>query len=196
MPSPLPRAMSESTLFNILGVLCAQFVHYLSVNGRDSWSMKLFVAGLALLTTLKSMHILAVNWLQDTALLDSLEALSNLWWSSWVSELTIILEAIITFYVQMFFCHRLWSLSHNKFIVGTAIALFLMSLAAAGAATHFFLNTRLAAVWFAIHLGFAMGGDLLQTGSIIFYLLRHSKNALARSPTQSMLKSLLRVTIQ
>jgi hypothetical protein len=43
------------------GVLCAQFAHYTGVNQRDSVLMKLFVAGLALLTTLKTVQVLCAS---------------------------------------------------------------------------------------------------------------------------------------
>ncbi|KAF7377191.1 hypothetical protein MSAN_00138600 [Mycena sanguinolenta] len=202
-----PRAIPDVTLFSILdlatyadlflqGVLCAQFVHYLSVNERDSTSMKLFVAGLAFLTTLKSAHVLAQEWSQDGALFGTLEGLNNYWWGNWLSQITVAFGAIIVFYVQLFFCHRLWALSHNVYIMLIAIILFVLALVAAIISTRFYLNLPLAASWYVTHLGFAMGGDLLQTGSIVFYLLRHSRNAIAIGPTASMLNSLLRVTIQ
>ncbi|KAF8205846.1 hypothetical protein K438DRAFT_1963619 [Mycena galopus ATCC 62051] len=214
MPSLLlPRAISESDLFNILvcphnfgslwvtwGVLWAQFIHYLGVNERDSVPMKLFVAGLSVLTTLKSIQTLALNWLQTSSLFRSLEALSNLWWSFWLSELTGLLGAIIMFYVQMFFCHRLWALSYNIYLVIAAATLFIVALAAASVAAQFFQDTWLSSVWYAVYLGFAMVGELLQTGSIVFYLVtpsqRQSKNALPRGPTKSILNSLLRTTLQ
>ncbi|KAJ7725724.1 hypothetical protein B0H16DRAFT_1594076, partial [Mycena metata] len=41
-----------------------------------------------------------------------------------------------------------------------------------------------------------VGGDLLQTGSIVFYLLRHSQAVLRHGPVASMLGSLLRLSIQ
>ncbi|KAJ7360783.1 hypothetical protein DFH08DRAFT_951434 [Mycena albidolilacea] len=46
-----------SCLF-LQGVLCAQFANYMTLNKRDSVWMKLFVAGLALLTTLKTLQSL------------------------------------------------------------------------------------------------------------------------------------------
>ncbi|KAF7353982.1 hypothetical protein MVEN_01084800 [Mycena venus] len=208
MPSLLlPRQTADSTFFGVLdlasdadlflqGVLCAQFAHYVNANGRDSWLMKLFVAGLALLTTLKTAQILAIRWIQNVRLFENLEAISNLWHTQWISEPTILLEAIITFYVQVFFCHRLWTLSHNVYVVVVAMILFIFALAAASAATYFFTHIPLSTIWIAVHLVVAMGGYLLQTGSIVFYLLRHTKTVLHCGPTASILNSLLRLTIQ
>ncbi|KAF7342293.1 hypothetical protein MVEN_01817500 [Mycena venus] len=208
MPSiSLRQPPPEITLFGVLdlasgtdlflqGVLCGQFAHYTNVNEQDSWLMKLFVAGLALLTTLKTVQILAIRWTQNVALFQNLEAVVNLWHTEWISRPTLILGAVIVFYVQMFFCHRLWILSHNRYIVVAAVTTFIFAIAAAGVATYLFTNITLSAIWIATHLGVAMGGDLLQTGSIVFYLLRHSKTVIRPGPTASMINSLLRVTIQ
>ncbi|KAF8200478.1 hypothetical protein K438DRAFT_1965941 [Mycena galopus ATCC 62051] len=208
MPSlPLSRQTpAESTFFGILdlasavdiflqGVLCAQFARYTNVNQHDSRSMKLWVAGLALLTTLRTLHTLAIRWIQDVTSFETPEAASNLWHTQWVPLVTQLSEAVIAFYVQLFFCHRLWILSHNVYIVVVAMILFVCALAATGVATHFYTDIPLSALWIATHLGVAMGGDLLQTGSIVFYLLRHSKTILRWGPTASMINSLLRLTI-
>ncbi|KAJ7850132.1 hypothetical protein B0H13DRAFT_2674523 [Mycena leptocephala] len=198
MPSlPLPRQTpAESTFFGVLdlasavdiflqGVLCAQFAHYTNVN-HDSRSMKLWVAGLALLTTLRTLHTLAIMWIQNVTSLETPEAASNLWHTQWVPLVMQLYEAVIAFYVQLFFCYRLWILSHNVYIVVVAMILFVCALAATGVATHFYADIPLSALWIATHLGIAMGGDLLQTGSIVFYLLRHSTTLLRRGPTASM----------
>ncbi|KAF7364147.1 hypothetical protein MSAN_01073900 [Mycena sanguinolenta] len=95
------------------------------------------------------------------------------------------------------------------------MTVFFASLAAAGVATHFFRKSpKLSFIWCSVfaltrstrfslliyidgtHIGIMMGGDIIQTGGIVFYLLRHSKNALHHGPTASILGSLLRLTIQ
>ncbi|KAJ7342739.1 hypothetical protein DFH08DRAFT_811082 [Mycena albidolilacea] len=92
------------------GVLCAQFAHYTSLNKRDSMWIKLFVAGLGFLTTLKTLHSLAMMWTQNLSTFGNLKAGSSPRRSYWLSEITVILEAITIFYVQMFLCRRLWAL--------------------------------------------------------------------------------------
>ncbi|KAF8178301.1 hypothetical protein K438DRAFT_1977938 [Mycena galopus ATCC 62051] len=158
--------------------------------------MKLFVAGLALLTTLKSAQVLAITWIQNAAPFENLEAVHNLLKTKWLTQMNMILEAYMAFYVQIFFCHRLWALSHNVYIVVVAISLFIFALNAASVATNFFMSISISGLWLAVHLGLAMGGDLLQTGSIVFYLLQYSKAVLRRGPMASMLSSLIRLTIQ
>ncbi|KAJ7936929.1 hypothetical protein B0H13DRAFT_1946207 [Mycena leptocephala] len=203
----MPSLPAEATLSGILdlvmgadlflqGVLCAQFAHYTNVNQRDSVWMKLFVAGLALLTTLKTIQVIAMIWIQNVTLFEYLEPIHNLWITKWLSQMNLILEAAIAFYVQIFFCHRLWTLSHNVYIMAVAISLFIFALTAASVAAYFFTSRSIASLLITMHLGLAMGGDLLQTGSIVFYLLRHSEAVRHRGPMASMLSSLLWLAIQ
>ncbi|KAJ7314623.1 hypothetical protein DFH08DRAFT_1041238 [Mycena albidolilacea] len=155
------------------GVLCAQFAHYLSLNKRDSIRMKIFVAGLVHLTTLKSLQSLAMMWIQNVTLFGDQEAVSNIWHNHWVWNTSLTLEAITAFYVQMFFCCRLWAISRNAYLVITCITLFLFGLVS-GVVVTFCLFTstlELTAHWTGIHLGVVLCGDLLLTGSTICYLL-------------------------
>ncbi|KAF8193122.1 hypothetical protein K438DRAFT_1969608 [Mycena galopus ATCC 62051] len=190
----------SSTLF-LQGVLCAQFANYTNVNQRDSMRMKFFVAGLALLTTLKTLQSLAIMWIQDVVLFEDLEAASIMWETYWVSKINLILEATVAFYVQLFFCRRLWVISQNNlYIVITCVTLFSFGILAAVAGQTSFLvrnvSTAKSTTWFAAHLGIVVCGDLLLTGSTVFYLLRHSNNSLSRGPTVPILNSLLRMTVQ
>ncbi|KAF7341933.1 hypothetical protein MSAN_02049300 [Mycena sanguinolenta] len=191
-----------STLLNILdlaslaelflqGVLCGQFARYTNVNKHDSGLMKLFVAGLALLTTLKSIQVIAIISIQTLTLVQNLAAISHLWHAQWIMN-SALPEAVIVFYVQMFFCHRLWRLSRIVYVSFVPMAFFVFALVAAIVAAYFFSNVALSTFWCAINLGAAMIGDLLQTGSIVFYLLRHSQTLLHRGPMAFMLDSLFR----
>ncbi|KAF8193193.1 hypothetical protein K438DRAFT_1969682 [Mycena galopus ATCC 62051] len=210
----------SSTLF-LQGVLCAQFANYTNVNQRDSMRMKFFVAGLALLTTLKTLQSLAIMWIQNVVLFEDLEAASTMWETHWVSKINLILEATVAFYVQVFFCRRLWVISQNNlYIVITCATLFSFGILAAVAANvlpspkclyrkinclAYVIkplipsNKRVSHFVFIIvaaHLATVVCGDLLLTGSTVFYLLRHSNNSLSRGPTAPILNSLLRMTIQ
>jgi hypothetical protein len=46
--------------------------------------------------------------IQNVATFGNLEAGSNLLSTHWLSKINLALEAITAFYVQMFFCRRLW----------------------------------------------------------------------------------------
>ncbi|KAJ7890084.1 hypothetical protein B0H14DRAFT_2690530 [Mycena olivaceomarginata] len=181
------------------GVLCAQFAHYTNVNTRDGLWLKLFVTGLALLTTLKTVKVLGVMWMQNVTLFEDSGAVFRLWATHWVPKLSPILEALIAVYVQGFFCRRLRTISGNVYIVILCMIAFAFALVS-GIVAVFFTFTKMSSpqysTWMSIHLGAALCADLLLTGSTAFYLLRHSKTVLPRGPTAPILNSLLRVTIQ
>ncbi|KAJ7360779.1 hypothetical protein DFH08DRAFT_800222 [Mycena albidolilacea] len=98
----------QTYILGAWGVLCAQFANYMTLIKRDSIWMKFFVAGHALLTTLKSLQSLMIMWIQNVTLFGDLEAGSNIWHKHWAWRVALILEATTAFYVQMFFCRRLW----------------------------------------------------------------------------------------
>ncbi|KAJ6541519.1 hypothetical protein B0H19DRAFT_316632 [Mycena capillaripes] len=175
----------------LLGVLCAQFAHYTNVNKRDSVLMKLFVAGLALLQTLKSAHALSIMWMQSFEVV----AIGPRYIFVF-ARLSMALEGVITSYVGTFFCYRLWAISHNVYVVAAPVVLLFFALTASVIAICLLTNNLLLIMWIAIHLGVSLCADLLLTGSIVFYLLRHSKTVLPRGPTAPILKSLLWLTVQ
>ncbi|KAJ7835532.1 hypothetical protein B0H14DRAFT_1132508 [Mycena olivaceomarginata] len=99
----------------------------------------------------------------------------------------------------MFFCRRLWAISRNAYLVISCIVLFLLGLITNVVATvYIFTNTlELTTLWVGIHRGVVLSGDLLLTGSTIWYLLRHSHEcALARGPAATILNRLRRLTLQ
>ncbi|KAJ7314612.1 hypothetical protein DFH08DRAFT_428921 [Mycena albidolilacea] len=181
------------------GVLCAQFAHYMSLNKRDSIWMKLFVAGLVLMTTLKIVQSLAIMWIQNVTTFGDLEAGSNLWRKHWLWKVTIMLEATTEFYVQMFFCRRLWAISRNAYFVIICIVSFLLGLITGVVATFYLFTSilELTILWGGIHLGVVLCGDLLLTGSTIWYLLQHLHQcALARGPAATIFNRLRQITLQ
>ncbi|KAJ6469284.1 hypothetical protein C8R45DRAFT_1166761 [Mycena sanguinolenta] len=144
------------TLF-LQGVLCSQFARYKVSTRRDSLQIKLFVAGLALLTTLKTSECLRVplrwNFVPLTFVIER---------SSWYSRITVVLKATVAFYVQMFFCYRLWA-SVFGYIALPALDSSAVKRPGLTLTSHW--------RWFQIHMGVVVFGDFVLTGSIIFWLL-------------------------
>ncbi|KAF7336220.1 hypothetical protein MVEN_02169800 [Mycena venus] len=196
------------------GVLCAQFMRYLNVCKRDSVLLKLFVAGLALITTLKTIQALAMLWIQNVSAFENLDAASNLWQQHWLFHTTLMASAVIAFYVQIFFCYRLWAISRNVYLVFATFSLFILALACAGVATWLtFTDMAKSVEWIAAHLG---GGDVRRFPSdwrnrVLFACTpsqdlsfpvdstafqRHSKIVLPCGQTAHMLNALLRLTLQ
>ncbi|KAJ7264056.1 hypothetical protein B0H12DRAFT_1230807 [Mycena haematopus] len=195
------------TLF-LQGVLCAQFAYYTNFSKRDSMWVKRFVGGLALITTLKASQCLAMMWIQNVTLFGNLEAASGMWETHWITKLNVSFEGVIAFYVQMFYCRRLWAsgsgsmslsvISRKAYIVVLCTALFwfaFVSSLLAERQTFFLLKNASRETtmgWIATHLGVVVGGDLLLTGNMLFWLLR--SRVLSRGPTATILSSLLRLT--
>ncbi|KAJ6469288.1 hypothetical protein C8R45DRAFT_1218431 [Mycena sanguinolenta] len=190
------------TLF-LQGVLCSQFTHYMGSTKRDSVQIKLFVAGLALLTTLKTSECLAMLWIQNVTAFGNAKVASALWETAWYSKLAMLLKAAVPFYVQMFFCYRLWAgaISRNVYIVMICIMVFSFALVCDVLAIFYFSaveksGLKLMGRWVEMHIGFVVFGDLILTGSIVFWLLRHNKAVLSRGPTATILSSLVRLAVQ
>ncbi|KAJ7884089.1 hypothetical protein B0H14DRAFT_3432503 [Mycena olivaceomarginata] len=146
------------------GVLCGQFAQYTNLNKRDSVWLKLFVAGLALLTMLKMLQVSAVNWLQ-----------MSLW-----PEIQERLPAISRNIYIVIACMASFTLA---LVSGGVAAANLLR-------TKSFSHPQ--PPWMPAHLVAAMCGDLLLTGSTAFYLVRHRKTVLPRGPIAPILNSLLR----
>ncbi|KAF8190995.1 hypothetical protein K438DRAFT_1970742 [Mycena galopus ATCC 62051] len=174
------------------GVVCSQFAHYMTLKKHDSLRMKLFVATRCGLGGSDDGEE-AIIWKQTVEPFVDLEA-------TWIVNINIILEATVAFYVQMFFSHRLWALSRNPYLVITCLTLFVFGVIS-GALTTFFIfttsNMETRTGWVSVHLGVVLCGDLLLTGSTIFWLLRHSsQSVVARGPTATILSALLHLTLQ
>ncbi|KAJ7187086.1 hypothetical protein C8R46DRAFT_1058810 [Mycena filopes] len=180
------------------GTLYAQFAHYTTVNKRDSVKTKLFVAGLALLTTLRTIQALVIMWAQNVTHFADPEAALQIMGTYWVAKISTLTEEVIAFYIQMFFCHRLWAISHNLYVVSVCLFLFVAALVSAVVSTCFVFSSSYSRQvdMIAAQLGIALIGDLVLTMSTTFFLLRHAKKVLPRGPTATMLDSLIRLTLQ
>ncbi|KAJ7654908.1 hypothetical protein B0H17DRAFT_1214147 [Mycena rosella] len=178
------------------GVLFAQFTHYFDLYKKDILLLRAFVGGLLVLTTLKSMQCLALLWVQNVVHFVDVFGALNMFSQFWLSNINIILVALIAFYVQLFFCQRLWAISKNIYIVVLIVALFGFALLAAFVATAFLFSDRTSPLrqWLAIHLATVFAGDLILCASSIYFLLHHSTGAMPQ--TASMLKSIIKLTFQ
>ncbi|KAJ7664255.1 hypothetical protein B0H17DRAFT_952142, partial [Mycena rosella] len=179
------------------GIIFAQIAHYTTLYGKDVLALRAFVFVLLIITTLKSAHGLAILWIQNVEYFMNLNAALSMFTDSWLTEVNLALIALISFYVQVFFCRRLWGISKNVYIVGLVVALFVFALVAAIVSVCFSGNLRMCfnvILLVEIHTGTALAGDVLLSGSIIYFLLYHSKHA---SPeTAGMLNSITKLTFQ
>ncbi|KAJ7658096.1 hypothetical protein B0H17DRAFT_350461 [Mycena rosella] len=177
------------------GITFAQIAHYTTLYGNDVLALRAFVAVLLMITTLKSAQGLAILWIQNVEYFMNINAALNMSTDSWPTEVNLALIALIAFYVQLFFCRRLWVISKNVYIVGLVIALFVFALVAAiVSCVLLFAGQMKNVTWIEIHVGTGFAGDVLLCGSTIYFLLYHSKHA---SPEiAGMLNSLTKLTFQ
>ncbi|KAF7316103.1 hypothetical protein MIND_00128400 [Mycena indigotica] len=177
------------------GVIFAQTAHYFTLYHSDLLALRLFVAGLLLFTTLKSMQMIAILWTQNVTHFTDVRGATMLFATNWLGQINLGFGASISFYIQIFMCQRLWSLSKNIYVVIVLVTMFTFSLAAAWAVVILTFNNRLSsATWISVHFGVVLGGDLLLCGSMAFFLLKHSKHVLPQ--TAGMLNAILKLTIQ
>ncbi|KAJ7289642.1 hypothetical protein C8J57DRAFT_1278148 [Mycena rebaudengoi] len=126
-----------------------------------------------------------------------LEQAAGIFLGNWIGKINLTLVALIAFYVQAFFCHRLWGISRNIYLLLCTITLLAFALSAAFVATGFAFadpftsDTR---IWIGVHLGSVLAGDLILCGSTIYFLLRQSKRSLPH--TASLLNNIVRLTFQ
>ncbi|KAF9011950.1 hypothetical protein BDQ17DRAFT_1345170 [Cyathus striatus] len=185
--------------FLFQGVLFCQFVHYYQWNPDDKLSLRLAVAGLVLLTTLKSIQSFALIWILLILHFEDLPGAILLNYTAWWQAGSSLMVASIGLYVQLFFLHRLLVLTkHNWFLVvpiGIVIAFSYVSICVA---THYIAlgsdTGKKIAVWFANHLSSVFAGDFLITCVTAFYLFRTKKNVLPQ--TVGLISALVRLTFQ
>ncbi|KAJ7664269.1 hypothetical protein B0H17DRAFT_1256435, partial [Mycena rosella] len=186
------------------GIIFAQIAHYTTLYGKDVLTVQAFVAVLLVITTLKSAHGLAILWIQNVEHFMDLNAALSMFTNSWPTQVNLALIALISFYVQVFFCRRLWGISKNVYILGLVVALFVFALVAAIVSCVFTFAGQVKNVtWskeaveifgFEIYTATGLAGDVLLSGSTIYFLLCHSKHALPE--TAGMLNSITKLTFQ
>ncbi|KAJ7790172.1 hypothetical protein B0H14DRAFT_3501923 [Mycena olivaceomarginata] len=182
------------------GIIFAQIAHYAILYNKDDLALRAYVAVLLIITTLKSAQGLVIMWIQNVEYFMDLDAALGMFTMSWTIELNITFIALIAFYVQLFFCKRLWAISENIYIVTLVVALFVFALVAAIVSSVFqlavlkFADQSKSITWMGIHLATVFAGDVLLCGSTIYFLSYHSKHALPK--TANMLSSLTKLTFQ
>ncbi|KAJ7127698.1 hypothetical protein C8R44DRAFT_616447, partial [Mycena epipterygia] len=185
------------------GVVFAQFGHYVTLYSKDMLALRAFVGGLLIITTLKSAQAIAIMWLQNVTHFTDIGGAAGLFVTSWTSEANIVFVALIAFYVQLFFCQRLWAslsaISRNMYVVGVIFTLFVFALAAAIVSVRRLLNfgylcSRAPSIVVGIHLGTVFAGDALLCGSTVYFLLARSKQVLPE--TGGMLNAFVKLTFQ
>ncbi|KAF7369494.1 hypothetical protein MVEN_00279100 [Mycena venus] len=179
------------------GIIYSQLTQYFMTSyKRDVLPVRCFVCGLALATTLKSGWSLYCMWALSRAVFedDPLIALAKVYRNDLLLRYNVAIVALVVFYVQLYFCTRLYLISRNKYVVAVVATAMLAALVSAfvAAATTAEANSK---HWLlTMHLSFLAAGDFFLTGTIVFFLLRQSKDVHPR--TAGILTALVRLTFQ
>ncbi|KAK0493208.1 hypothetical protein EDD18DRAFT_1040886, partial [Armillaria luteobubalina] len=189
------------------GILTSQFFNYYAWYGKsDTWKFTTGVGALVVMTTLKTIqvsdhHYSTIVWVQDIVYFDDLNSALQMRFSVWYQMGNAIMVALIAFYVQCYFCYRLWAISTRYWVVAPILFLYVFSVGAAAGATYYTVlaDPRLGH-WFTHHLSdlapltFFVVGDVLLAVAMAYFLLRTKKRVLPQ--TKNLLDSLIRLTFQ
>ncbi|KAJ7825552.1 hypothetical protein B0H14DRAFT_3874414 [Mycena olivaceomarginata] len=195
------------------GALLIQFIQYYVLYPRDKIYLKTAVAGLCLLTILKSAQSFAIIWNHAIIFFGNFQGAIQLNFTTWWETGNPLMVAVIGSYVQAYFCYRLYAISGSIYVVAPLAAIFLFALVAMAVATYFITVQDIAKipVWCAClshicgtnhkfvhpvnaHLGSVFAGDVLLTSTTAYFLLRSQRRALPQS--EALIGSLLRLTFR
>ncbi|KAJ7468101.1 hypothetical protein FB451DRAFT_388886 [Mycena latifolia] len=165
------------------GVLSSQFVNYYNYYSDDKISLRIVVAFLALLTTLKSIQSFALIWIQSIVYFGDLQGAILLNYTTWWQSGNSLMVAFIGFYVQCYFCWRLLVISKKWYVMAPIACLFLFAFLAIVVATYFITTQESSkiGVWFAAHLSSVFAGDMILSMTTAFFLLKSKKNILPQT---------------
>ncbi|KAJ7109608.1 hypothetical protein C8R43DRAFT_1139570 [Mycena crocata] len=178
------------------GVLFSQFVNYYTWYGDDKGRLRILVAILFVLTTLKSIQAFAIIWIQFIPFFGDLQGAILLNYTTWWQSGNPLMVALIGLYVQSYFCFRLWVISKAWLIVALVAFLFIFAFLAIVVATYFISIADGPQIghWFAIHLSSVFAGDIILSMLTAYFLLKSKKNVLPQ--TVGLISALIRLTFQ
>ncbi|KAK0212156.1 hypothetical protein DFS33DRAFT_1279558 [Desarmillaria ectypa] len=178
------------------GILTSQFFNYYAWYGKsDTWKFTIGVGALAVMTTLKTTQAFAIVWVQDIVYFNDLNSALQTSFVVWYQMGNAIMVAFIGFYVQCYFCYRLWVISTRYWVISPILFLYAFSLGAAAAATYYIAlaDPRLEH-WLSAHYASVFVGDVLLVVAMAYFLLSTKKRALPQ--TKNLFDSLVRLTFQ
>ncbi|KAF7374045.1 hypothetical protein MSAN_00285200 [Mycena sanguinolenta] len=200
----------------LMGVLCCQFVNYFRWYPQDSRRLQLAVAILCLLNLLKSgacfasLWIFLINHFGDINY--DLELSATGWWDTANPLMVLDFDfsrihshpfnlrptqvAILDFYVQCYFCTRLWGVS-KSWVVAPIFFFFICGLVSMGIGTYYIkiLQHPRVANWFAVHLGCVFAGDVILSTTTAYFLIRTKKTVFSNR-TAELVGALISLTFQ
>ncbi|KAJ6506961.1 hypothetical protein C8R45DRAFT_1090613 [Mycena sanguinolenta] len=176
----------------LMGVLFCQFVNYDNSFLNDGRGLRIAVAILFLLNVLNpSLWIFLINHFGHIHYAIQLSAAE--WWDT-CSPLVV---AILDFYVQCYFCTRLWAVSQRWWVSASVFTLFVFALGSMVIGTYYIENLHKQQVmdWFAVHFSSVFAGDLILSGTTAYFLIRTEKTVLSTEMAE-LIHCLISLTFQ
>ncbi|KAH8804257.1 hypothetical protein DL96DRAFT_1698951 [Flagelloscypha sp. PMI_526] len=177
------------------GILLSQFASYFRWYRGDRLILKAIVAGLVILTCLKTIQSCAIVWIQNIIFFNDQTGAINLSYTTWWQSGNPLMVACIGLYVQAYYLYRLRALSKSWIAVIPIALILLFAFLAMVLATVAISKKHESeiALWFAAHLSSVFAGDMLMTMAMIYYLLRARKTVIPQ--TAGLMSALIRLTL-
>ncbi|KAJ6506954.1 hypothetical protein C8R45DRAFT_894390 [Mycena sanguinolenta] len=181
----------------LMGVLSCQFLNYYNWYPEDGRGLRLAVAILCILNLLKSGECFASLWIFLIDHFGDIQYDLGLSTTGWWDTANPLMVAILDFYVQCYFCTRLWAISRKSWVVAPIFLLFVFALLSMVVGTYYIKTAQEQQVtdWFAAHLGSVFAGDVILSATTAFFLIRTKKTVLT-TQTVELLRALIPLTFQ
>ncbi|KAJ6459178.1 hypothetical protein C8R47DRAFT_1162302 [Mycena vitilis] len=178
------------------GALFTQFANYFAWYPDDKGIQKAIVAGLFVMTTLKSIQSFVIIWNHAILFFGDLRGAILLNFTAWFELGNPLMVAAIGLYVQLYFCYRLYVISGRSYIVAPVATIFIFAVVAMIFATYFIATQQVSRIadWFTAHLSAVFAGDVLLSCATAFFLLKSRRGALPQSV--GLISALVRLTFQ
>ncbi|KAF7333814.1 hypothetical protein MVEN_02338300 [Mycena venus] len=208
-----PWLIGSSLELLLMGILSCQFVNYYNWYPDDSRGIRIAVAILCLLNVLKSAESFAALWIFLINHFGDLQYDMQLSVTGWWDTSNPLLVAILSFYVQCYFCYRLWSVSKKWWVVAPILILFIFALLSMVIGTYYIATFDFDQLLHILVLYSVIGisprvefllvhnypqpsaGDVILTVTTAYFLVKTKKN-LINPRTVGLINALIRLAFQ
>ncbi|KAF7368030.1 hypothetical protein MSAN_00868800 [Mycena sanguinolenta] len=184
--------------FVLMGVLAYQSVNYARWYPEDGRGIRIAVAVLCLLNVLKSAECFASLWIFMIDHFGDIQYDLQLTITGWWDTANPLMVGLLNFYVQCYFCTRLWAISRRWWVVAPIFTLFVFAQVSMILGTYYIEidHRQQVANWFGAHLSSAFVGDLILSVTTAYFLIRTKKTHVLSSQTARLIHSLIPLTFQ
>ncbi|KAK0202355.1 hypothetical protein DFS33DRAFT_887863 [Desarmillaria ectypa] len=179
------------------GILSVQMLNYFSWYGKkDRVIIRASVGILALITTLKSIQSFTIVWVGQIENFSDIQSAGRNLSGAWYEAGNPLMVSLISFYVQCYFCYRLWVVSERWWVVLPIVLVCIFAIVAAiltvQRIVHFDITTL--PYWMSAHSATVFVADLLLAATTAFFFLKTRRNVMPQ--TVGMINALVRLTFQ